>query len=137
MSTKTLARFTDVAQVLDAALQSGGARYVLSRRGEAVKFRHRCYAYRAALARLDAERKANMPGTAPSTRFDTLVIRIGAKGTTEEATLLIEFNQPKGQLLGLDGKPLTPVNRPSDAEDPLLAEAQRLLAHEDFDIEID
>jgi len=137
MSTKTLPRFTDVAQVLEAALAAGGARYVLSRRGEAVKFRHRCYAYRAALARLDGERKANMPGTAPSTRFDTLVIRIGAKDTAEEATLLSEFNQPKGQILALDGKPLVPINRPSSADDPLLAEAQALLENKDFDIELD
>jgi len=119
--SRTVGNFADVSQVLDAALAAGGARYRLASSGAAIHWRQRAYSLRSLLKKLDAQAKADRPGLAIGTKYDSLILRILED---EPEVVIIEVLQPHGQLEGMDGKPLQTGE--ATTHDPLLDEALAL-----------
>jgi len=86
--------FSDVAAVLDTVLARGGSgKYRLARKGLAVRWRQRAYQLRLILLDLAAE--TCVPGQAPSSKYDHIVIRVDPD---DPCILHIETRRPVGQL---------------------------------------
>lgn len=95
---KDIALYSDVAQVLDTALEAGGALYTPD--GSPHRWVQRAYRYRLLLRRNNASVLGNVGAT--PTRFDRMNLRIKDTGDIE-----IKFNQmAQGNLRSLDGKVL-------------------------------
>lgn len=130
------ASYADIKPILDAALAAGGAAYTPKgrdgepSRGAAIAWRARAYAFRHAIKRHQA---ADSLGLGPnSTPYDAIILRIDPHN---DKVVLINKHDPLGDLVGLDGKPLTvgavsgdlTVAREESA-DPLLEQARKQAA---------
>lgn len=100
-------RFTDVKPVLDAALASGGGKYVAPTPGAAVHFRQRAYSFRKAY------REACSPNASP---YDQLTLRKPSGCEVVIAPIALP-----GTFTPADGTPLN--TSAAESDDPLLAEA--------------
>lgn len=98
--------FSDVAAVLDTILARGGSgKYRLARKGLAVRWRQRAYQLRLIL--LDLAAQTCVPGQAPSSKYDHIVIRVDPD---DPCLLYIETRRPVGQLMiGDEVVPTGPV----------------------------
>lgn len=123
MATKrTPDQYRDVRMVLDAIIANGGeGEYRLASRNAAIWWRQKAYAFRKLMRTLDAERKADMPGVAASTPYETMVITLSK---TDDCVLNIYTIKPRG-VITVGGKVVDPETPASD--DPLRAEADALL----------
>lgn len=109
--------YSDVAAVLDAVLARGGeGKYRLSRRGEAIRWRQRAYQLRLILR--DLAEKTCVPGQAPSTKYDHLVL---LHDESDPTLVTITTRRPVG-VLEVGGEVVTPgptrdVQRPALQDD--------------------
>lgn len=103
----TLAQFSDIPPILNAALEAGGAQYVCPTYEAACAWRARAYKYRQLLRKLETQRYAHVPGYAVHTPYDVLLLRLDVKARSN--TIQIELAAGPGQLLSKDGMPLSPV----------------------------
>lgn len=134
------AGFPDVIRILTAARKAGGAVYTLPTPGAALNWKQRAYRFRR-LLQANAQ-KAAPPGVIATTIWDDMVL----KHKRGETRIIIEFGVIQGDLVSLDGEPLSQNNRVmeqatdyvpvtvADTDDPLLAEALELVNERgDFD----
>lgn len=107
--------YADVSEVLDAAQAAGGAVYSLETEKAAFVWRARAYKLRKLLLDLKARELEGIPGIAPSTPYDRMVL------TLDGCDVVIKFSRSFGKLKSLDGVPLDPT--PKAREDRLMEEA--------------
>lgn len=119
-SLRTPNAYTDVAAVLDQALVRD-LTYTLPTKAKAVRWKQRAYALRIVLQNLSKE--TLLPGQAPSSKYDTIVIRVHP---ADPLTLLIGVRKVEGILTDSDGNPLSLQPKPVQ-EDKLLGEAEALM----------
>ena len=105
-----LGQFSDVQEILDAALEAGGGEYKLDNYGQAIHWTQRAYKFRKMFAAHIA------PEPCP---YDRLVMPRIAPGSS---TVIIKLNKPKGVFT-----PKKPV-----AKAPDFSEAQNLLDSDDI-----
>lgn len=100
-TSKTIGTYTDIARILDTALEAGGATFRLDSPGKAVHFIQRAYAYRKLLHDMQARQLATIHDTRSThTAYDTM------KLTREEHIVVITFDVIEGVLLDGEGNPL-------------------------------
>lgn len=104
---RTLAMYSDIQRVLDAALAAGGGTYRCPAHGTAVHWRQRAYAFR----KLFRETMS-----AHHSPYDTLTFKKVEEGSCEVIIAVIET----------PGKFIPNNEAPAPEEDELLAEAQAL-----------
>lgn len=100
--------YSDCAAVLDAALATGGGIYTLPNYGAAVRWAQRAYNLRKALRELNAE--TLVPGQAPFTKYDDVVLRVEKKRPDKDQPhkVVIEIKRLQGVLTDLEGNPVEP-----------------------------
>lgn len=119
---KSLASFSDIIPVLDAALRAGGARFELDSKGAAVRWVQRANQARKIRFELEVERLRSIPGLAPSTPWDSLMI------IRDDHKVEIRVRKPMPTIFDLEGNPIQ-LDKPEvevQGED-LLLEAQKML----------
>lgn len=122
----SLSKFADVKQVLDTAIEKGGANYTLATPAQAIHWRHRAYSFRSFWSKELARKLAHIPGAATDTPYDPLMLRID-KGS---CVVQILVNSPTGVLTDLEGHEVVPQDSqplPVDKVDDMLDEASRLM----------
>lgn len=105
-------QYRDIKPILDQCLLSSGGTYNAPTPGNAVQFRHRCYAFRKAY------REAVAPAASP---YDLLTIRKLPKGATQ---VVIAPVAAPGTFTPAGGAPIETYQVPDN--DPLLDEAAAL-----------
>lgn len=90
MKANRLNLYSDVRQILDAALVSGGGSYTLATPGQAVNWRQRAYKFRKEYARVH--------GISP---YDEMYL---PRLEPDSATVEIKFRKPAGIFVGAGGK---------------------------------
>lgn len=120
-STRSPAAYTDVAAVLDQALLKD-VTYQLPTKGKAVRWKQRAYALRIILQQLSLS--TLVPGQAPHSKYDTIVIRVDPQDPTK---LHIGIRKVEGVLTDEAGNSLSILPAKNvGVEDSLLKEAEEL-----------
>lgn len=133
---KSITSYLDVKARLEEARALGGAKITFATFGAAVSFVARCYTYRKLLKEQALASMENPPpGWAPSTPWDDLIIRHDKKARSPE--IIFEFGiRPAGTIQALKpeermvGESAAPLIQAAPLDDPLLAEALKLLEAE-------
>ena len=110
---KTEGAFADCKRILDLALRESTITIDFDTHAQAVHFRQRCHSYRKRL--FDAAQPA--PGALPGTPYDSLILRIPAKGEPDDCSLTIEDRAEHGLALltrirNAEGQPLDASETP-------------------------
>lgn len=100
--------YSDVAAVLDAILPRGGGVYKLPNYGAAVRWAQRAYNLRKAIREVQAP--TLLPGQAPFTKYDDIVLRVEKKRSDpgNPHSVTIELKRLQGELTDLEGQPVDP-----------------------------
>lgn len=119
--------YSDCAVVLDAALARGGGIYTLPNYAAAVRWAQRSYNLRKALRELNAE--TLLPGQAPFTKYDDMVLRVEKKreDKSNPHKVTIEFKTLQGQLTTFEGEPIAIQPLQSTTPAPSSEEIEELL----------
>lgn len=125
MSKKNPNDYSDCAVVLDLALSRGGGIYTLPNHAAAVRWAQRAYNLRKALREL--QEPTLLPGQAPFTKYDDVILRVEKKreDKSNPHTVTIELKRLQGTLTDLEGNTLEPPHiksvTPGPTEDELNA----------------
>lgn len=107
---KTLAMYSDIKKVLDAALLHRGGTFRTSAHGTAVHWRQRAYQFRKLYR--DTVNQENSP-------YDTLTLRKIPEGSTE---IIIAIIETPGEFIPANKEEVVITSQVKD-DDPLLADA--------------
>lgn len=127
--TRNLFMYSDIKQVLDTVIEAGGGRFIpTDRSGQpsksaAIRWRFRAYFFRKLALDLERQRVGDVPGHQPRTPYDTWTFDLDGDA------VVIRPLAVKGNLFGLDGKPLTvgpPLDQPDLGDEELLREMEKL-----------
>lgn len=97
--------FADIYPVLDALIEAGGGFVQCGTEKAAYKWRHRAYQARSALVRQLQLQNELVPGYAPETKYDEVVLTLA--GTR----VRLGFMEAIRDLVDLDGRPLKIANK--------------------------
>lgn len=114
--------YSDCAVILDLALARGGGIYTLPNYAAAVRWAQRAYNLRKALREL--QEPTLLPGQAPFTKYDDVVLRVEKKREDKSCphTVTIELKRMQGVLTDLDGNKIEPT--PLQSATPAKSEAE-------------
>ena len=103
--SKNIHAFSDIAQILTAAVAYPRITYDAGTRGKAIRFVQRCYQYRLLLqAQLKAQ--STVKGFTPPTPFDRMKITYDP---LNPAHVILDFNpEPQGEFILPSGERLAP-----------------------------
>lgn len=115
--SKNPSQYDDIRRVLDSARENNGGRFRCTSHGKAVGWRARAYMFRSLLFKLNQQHYLNIPGMLATTPYD------GMKLIVKDCDVWIEFVEPEGELLSLEGE----LVMMEAVDDPLVEEAKQLL----------
>lgn len=123
MPSKNPNEYSDIAAILDAVLPRGGGTYKLPSYGSAVRWAQRAYNLRKALR--ETQLPTLLPGQAPFTKYDDMVLQVEKKRTPKgikddkgPAMVTISFKRMHGELRDNAGNPIEPLGLRSVTKTP-------------------
>jgi len=140
-TSKSLNAYTDVTQLLDAALTRGGLRFSCASRNAAIGIKQKIYNYLTLYRKHEMLRLASIPaGQIAPTPYDNLIVKIDKE---DPAILSIELRDLAllSQITILDGAPIVPKNHRFETEtaaapaDDLEAAISALASRTQLDLE--
>lgn len=117
-TSKSLNAYTDVTQLLDAALTRGGLRFRTASRNAAIGIKQKIYNYLSLYRKHEMQRLKDVPaGSIAPTPYDNLIVKIDK---IDPAILSIELRDLAllSQITILDGDPIVPAQARPEKDSP-------------------